>query len=139
MPFPAIASAAPFRSPLPRQRTISTSAIATRVADGAGRSIRRRGCELRGFGREGDHHLCLERMGTARVLPRCGSNLWHEFLPTGRRSFLAGIFDAAGGYPVAKEIFVDEQPEWYVIPGDHPRQTGEDVIAEAEAAGFSFE
>ena len=70
---------------------------------------------------------------------KCGSNLWYRFLPTGNRSFSAGLFDAAAKYAVEKEIFVDESADWSRIAGDHPRQTGEEVIAEAEAAGFTFD
>nr|WP_282099712.1 GFA family protein [Qipengyuania qiaonensis] len=70
---------------------------------------------------------------------QCGSNLWYRFLPTGNRSFSAGLFDAAAAYGVEKEIFVDERAEWCRIEGNHPRQTGEEVIAEAKAAGFSFD
>lgn len=69
----------------------------------------------------------------------CGSNLWFRFLPTGNRSFSAGLFDASVGYAVEKEIFSDEAADWCRIAGDHPRQTGEEVIAEAKAAGFSFD
>lgn len=70
---------------------------------------------------------------------RCGSNLWYRFLPTGNRSFLAGLFEAADKYPVEKEIFTDERARWCDLSGDHPRQTGEEVIAEAKAAGFNFD
>lgn len=69
----------------------------------------------------------------------CGSNLWFRFLPTGNRSFLAGLFDGARDATIEKEIFVDESANWTCLPGDHPRQTGEEVIAEAKAAGFSFD
>ncbi len=70
---------------------------------------------------------------------KCGSNLWFRFLPTGNRSFSAGLFDAAARHTIEKEIFVDERADWCRIHGDHPRQTGEEVIAEAKAAGFSFD
>lgn len=69
----------------------------------------------------------------------CGSNLWYRFLPTGNRSFHAGLFDAAGRYGIEKEIFTDEKASWADLSGDHPRQTGEEVIAEAKAAGFTFD
>lgn len=69
----------------------------------------------------------------------CGSNLWYRFLPTGNRSFLAGLFADADKYPVQKEIFVDEQACWSDISGDHPRLTGEEEIAHAKAAGFTFD
>lgn len=56
----------------------------------------------------------------------------------GGRSFSAGLFDAAAKHAIEKEIFVDERADWCRIEGDHPRQTGAEVIAEAEAAGFKF-
>ena len=69
----------------------------------------------------------------------CGSHLWFRFLPTGNRSFSAGLFDAASSHTIEKEIFVDEAADWCRIQGDHPRQTGTEVIAEAEAAGFTLD
>ncbi len=68
----------------------------------------------------------------------CGSGLWFRFLPTGSRSFSAGLFDEAARHGIEKEIFVDERADWCRIEGDHPRQTGAEVIAEAKAAGFEF-
>lgn len=70
---------------------------------------------------------------------KCGSNLWFRFLPTGGRSFSAGLFDAAATHGIEKEIFVDERADWCRLEGDHPRQTGAEVIAEAKAAGFTFD
>ena len=70
---------------------------------------------------------------------QCGSTLFYHFLPTGNRSFAAGLFNGADHLPVSKEIFVEEQVEWRAGYGDHPKQTGEEVIAEAKAAGFSFD
>ena len=69
----------------------------------------------------------------------CGANLWFRFLPTGNRSFLAGLFDEASRLPVSREIFSDEAAAWCALAGDHPRQTGPEVIEEARAAGFSFD
>ena len=69
----------------------------------------------------------------------CGANIWWRFLPTGNRSFSAGLFDEASGLAIEKEIFADEAASWCRLEGDHPRQTGDDVIAEAKAAGFSFD
>lgn len=69
----------------------------------------------------------------------CGSGLWFRFLPTGSRSFSAGLFDGAVKHGIEKEIFVNESADWCRIEGDHLRQTGEEVIAEAKAAGFTFD
>ena len=69
----------------------------------------------------------------------CGSNLWFRFLPTGSRSFSAGLFDDAARHAIEKEIFIDERADWACLSGDHPRLTGEEILAEAEAAGFTFD
>jgi hypothetical protein len=71
---------------------------------------------------------------------RCGSNLWYRFLPTGNdRSFLAGLFSDADRFKIEKEIFADEKAVWCDLSGDHARQTGAEVIAEAKEAGFEFD
>ena len=70
---------------------------------------------------------------------KCGSNLWFTFLPTGHRSFCAGLFDDLQEIAAAKEIFCDSATTWSVTKGDHRRQTGAEIIAEAEAAGFTFD
>jgi hypothetical protein len=69
----------------------------------------------------------------------CGSNLWYRFLPTGSRSFLAGLFDLPPGFGIERQIFVDEKPDWYDIAQDSPMLTAEETVAEAMAAGFSFD
>ena len=69
----------------------------------------------------------------------CGSNLWFRFLPTGNRSFLAGLFDLPDGFGIEQQIFVDEKPDWYDILQESPKLTGEEIIAQAKAAGFSFD
>lgn len=69
----------------------------------------------------------------------CGSNLWYRFLPTGGRSFLAGLFDLPSGFGIEQQIFVDEKPDWYDIAQESPMLTGPEVIAEAMAQGLSFE
>jgi hypothetical protein len=69
---------------------------------------------------------------------KCGSNLWFRFLPTGNRSFLAGLFDLPDGMGIKQQIFVDEKPDWYDIAQESPMKTGPEIIAEAKAAGFDF-
>ena len=69
----------------------------------------------------------------------CGSNLWYRFLPTGGRSFLAGLFDLPSGFGIEQQIFVDEKPDWYDIVQESPTKTGPEVIAEAMAQGLTFE
>jgi hypothetical protein len=69
----------------------------------------------------------------------CGSNLWYHFLPTGSRSFLAGLFELPKGFGIERQIFVDEKPDWYDIAQESPMLTAEQTVAEAMAAGFSFD
>ena len=69
----------------------------------------------------------------------CGSNLWYRFLPTGNRSFLAGLFTLPPGFGIEQQIFVDEKPDWYDLAQDSPLKTGAQIMAEAKAAGFTFE
>ncbi|MEL6877415.1 MAG: GFA family protein [Pseudomonadota bacterium] len=70
---------------------------------------------------------------------KCGSNLWYKFLPTGNRTFLAGLFDLPEGIEIKQQIFVDEKPDWYDLVQKSPMKTGPEIIAEAEAAGFKFD
>ncbi len=69
----------------------------------------------------------------------CGSNLWYRFLPTGNRTFLAGLFDLPPGFGIKQQIFVDEKPDWYDLAQNSPMKTGAEIIAEAKAAGFEFD
>lgn len=69
----------------------------------------------------------------------CGSSLWYKFLPTDNRTFLAGLFDLPPGLPIKQQIFVDEKPDWFDIAQKSPMKTGTQIIAEAQAAGFSFD
>ena len=69
---------------------------------------------------------------------RCGSTLWFRFHPTGDRSFSAGLFDEAAALGIEQEIFIDEAARWTQLNGDHLRKTGTETIAEAKAAGFTF-
>ena len=70
---------------------------------------------------------------------QCGSNLWFTFLPTGHRSFCAGLFEDLADAEIEKEIFCDSAVAWTTITGGHERQTGDQVIAAAEAEGFTFD
>ena len=70
---------------------------------------------------------------------KCGSHLWYKFTPTGTRTFLAGMFDLPEGLPIKHQIFIDEKPDWYDLAQDSPKKTSAEIIAEAEAAGFTFD
>ncbi len=70
---------------------------------------------------------------------KCGSALWYRFLPTNFYSFAAGHFDLPDGLPIKQQIFVDEKPDWYDLAQDSPMKTGPEIIAEAQAAGITFD
>ena len=69
---------------------------------------------------------------------RCGSTLWFRFLPTGNRSFSAGLFDAAKDIPVDRAIFADRAAVWARVEGAHARLDEAEILAQARAAGFSI-
>jgi hypothetical protein len=69
----------------------------------------------------------------------CGSNLWYAFLPTGARSFAAGLFDLPAQFSLTEQIFVDEKPHWYDLAQITVMKTSEQVLEEAKAAGFTFD
>ncbi len=77
--------------------------------------------------------------GERAFCSKCGTNIWWLFKPTGNRSFSAGLFDDAAHLAIEKEIFVDEGADWCRLKGEHIRKTGEEVITEAKAAGFTFD
>lgn len=89
----------------------------------------------------GEEHAAIYRSSewAQRAFCRdCGSALWFRFLPTGNRSFSAGLFDGAAGHAIGREIFADEAADWCRLAGDHPRLSGAEIMAEAEAAGFAL-
>jgi len=100
------------------------------------------GIEADDFTVEGEEHITVfpsSKWAERAFCSKCGSHLWFKFLPTGGRTFLAGMFDLPKGLPIKHQIFVDEKPDWFDIAQDSPMKTGAEIIAEAEAAGFSFD
>ena len=91
---------------------------------------------------EGEDHVRIYRSSDwaeRAFCKTCGSSLWYTFRPTGNRTFLAGMFDLPEGLPIKHQIFVDEKPDWYDLAQKSPMKTGAEIIAEAEAAGFTFD
>lgn len=70
---------------------------------------------------------------------KCGSNLFYCFTPASNYSFPAGLFDDPGAVTLGEQIFIDEKPAYYSFAEDTVKKTGAEVIAEAKAAGFSFD
>ena len=69
---------------------------------------------------------------------KCGSNLWYRFTPGDNFSFLAGLFKLPDDCEFLQQIFIDEKPGYYDFMQKSPMKTGPEIIAEAEAAGYSF-
>ena len=90
-------------------------------------------------GEEAITRYASSEWGERAFCSKCGTNIWWLFKPTGNRSFSAGLFDDAVHLSIQKEIFVDEAADWCRLEGDHLRQTGQEVITEAKAAGFTFD
>ncbi|MGP1351751.1 MAG: GFA family protein [Parasphingopyxis sp.] len=70
---------------------------------------------------------------------QCGTNLFYRFVPADNYSLLAGLFADTDDLTLGEQIFIDEKPGWYDFAQDTPKKTGAEVIAEAKAAGFSFD
>ena len=100
------------------------------------------GLEADRFTLEGEGHIATYQSSDwaeRAFCAKCGSHLWYKFLPTGNRTFLAGLFELPEGLPIKHQIFVDEKPDWYDRAQDSPKKSGAEIIAEAKAAGFSFD
>lgn len=65
--------------------------------------------------------------------PRCGSHLWLSDVDDGGEpksyELMPGLFDAARGWPLRSEIYVDRAMASVHLLGDHPRKS----LAEYEA------
>lgn len=100
------------------------------------------GIEADDFSLSGEDHISTYQSSDwaeRAFCKKCGSNLWYKFLPTGNRTFLAGLFKLPSGLPIKHQIFIEEKPDWFDIAQESPMKTGPEIIAEAEAAGFSFD
>lgn len=62
---------------------------------------------------------------------RCGSNLFYFLKPAEQYMAWVGAFDDPEPFSLAGEIFVDDPHAHFAFAGDHPRQTGAEVMAEA--------
>jgi hypothetical protein len=100
------------------------------------------GIEASDFAITGEEHISAypsSDWAERAFCSKCGSHLWYKFLPTSNRTFLAGMFDLPSGLPIKQQIFIDEKQDWYDLAQDSPKKTGAEIIAEAKAAGFTFE
>ncbi len=60
----------------------------------------------------------------------CGSSLFYKLKDQDDFwSISAGLFDLPEGLSIAKEIFVDEKPDYYDFSGSQPRYTGPEFLA----------
>lgn len=90
-------------------------------------------------GEEHITHYVSSKWAERAFCNRCGSGLWYHFKPGNHISFLAGLFDLPEAYVMREQIFIDEKPGYYSFADGAPVKTGAEVIAEAEAEGFSFD
>ncbi|KAA9134236.1 GFA family protein [Marinihelvus fidelis] len=100
------------------------------------------GVHGKGFTVEGKGNVTVYRSSdwAERAFCRtCGSNLWYHFLPADSHSFLSGLFDLPAEFTITQQIFVDEKPHWYDLAQQSVMKTGAEIIAEAEAAGYTFD
>lgn len=66
---------------------------------------------------------------------RCGGALAYALVDSpGHVAVALGAVDDASDFRFEKEIFVDEQPDFYRFANDVPRRTGAEVIEEFLAA-----
>ncbi len=65
----------------------------------------------------------------------CGSNLFYHLKDPGMYMMATGLFDDAGQFSLAGEIYVDEKPAGYDFAGEHPRLTGEEFLASLNQGG----
>jgi hypothetical protein len=61
----------------------------------------------------------------------CGSTLWYKVTVPGKEhySVAAGLFENAGNFALAKEIYIDCKPSGYTFSGDHLKQTKSETEA----------
>ena len=59
----------------------------------------------------------------------CGSNLFYRLKARNEYHLWLGTFDDQKPFRLASEIFIDEKPDSYEFAGDHPRLTGEQMMA----------
>ena len=77
-------------------------------------------------------------MGRESVLFAMWKHALVPFLAPDKRSFSAGLFDAAKDLSVDREIFADRAAVWARVEGAHARLDEAEILAQARAAGFSI-
>lgn len=66
---------------------------------------------------------------------KCGTHLFYYYKPAASYSFTAGLFDSAGGFQFAEEIFIDDKPDYYDFAGQRERLAGQEVMAKFGVGG----
>ena len=57
----------------------------------------------------------------------CGTHLFYHLVPANEYVLPAGLFQDRD-FELASEIFIDEKPGWYALPGDAQKLTGQQVF-----------
>ncbi len=60
---------------------------------------------------------------------RCGTSLFYRYKRNDHYALWVGTFDDQSPFRLVGEIFIEDKPDGYDFAGDHPRLTGEEVIA----------
>lgn len=63
----------------------------------------------------------------------CGTHLYYKLLPTGEYFVPAGLFET-DKFELAKQIYIDNKPDYYSFANDTPTFTEEQVVAEVSAS-----
>ena len=81
---------------------------------------------------EGEEHLARydsSAWAERGFCSRCGTNLFYRLKEAKQYFVSIGTFDDQTSFNLASEIFIDDKPAVYNLAGDHPRLTGEEVLA----------
>ena len=68
---------------------------------------------------------------------QCGTALFYRLRAGGLVSLPAGLIDSLSPALFGREIFVEQQPDYYAFEGERPRMTEAEVIAAFSGAGNS--
>lgn len=62
---------------------------------------------------------------------KCGSNLFYQLKEEAEKLVVsAGVLDLPEGFRLAKEIFIEDKPDYYDFNGQQKRMTGAEVLAD---------
>ena len=81
---------------------------------------------------EGKENISVYRSsdwGERGFCAKCGSNLFWRLSDGSQYGISAGAFESDEGLSMKRQIFIDEEPDWYDFANETERMTGPEVIA----------